>query len=130
MGPSPYRPLRDFEHAVEHRDLGLAIAIAKDVASERGRPIGLDLALQLLPLAAAERELYEAWALRWLTRWVNESPGATIEQAAEVAAALADLPVEPHEALAAVQRACAPPSDRPARGSSHGLTAPRSPPAA
>ena len=108
MGPPPYRPLREFEHAVERCDLGMAIAIAKDVASEHGRPIGLDLALKLLPLAAARRELYDAWALRWLSRWVAESPGTTIEQAAEVAAALADLPVEPHEALAAVQRASAP----------------------
>jgi hypothetical protein len=130
MAPAPYRPLREFEHAVERRDLPMAVAIATDIARETGRPIGLDFALQLLPLIAARRELYDAWALRWLARWVGESPGATIEQAADVAAALADLPIEPLEAVAAVRQASAPPSARPQGQSSHGLTAPTSRPAA
>jgi hypothetical protein len=49
-----------------------------------------------LPLIAAQspRE-YNAWALRWLTRWASERPMATVDQAAEVAASLADLPTEP-----------------------------------
>jgi hypothetical protein len=106
MGPRPYRPVREFEHAVERGDLTMAVAIARDIASEHGRPVGLDLALELLPLAAGRRELYEAWALRWLARWASEWPQASIEQAAEVAAALADLPVEPHESMAAIRRAC------------------------
>jgi hypothetical protein len=130
MAPPPYRPLREFEHAVERRDLAMAVAIARDVASDTGRPIGLDFALQLLPLAAARRELYDAWALRWLARWLGESQGGTIEQAADVAAALADLPIEPLEAVAAVRQASAPPGASPERRSSRGLMAPRSRPRA
>jgi len=38
---------------------------------------------------------YNAWALRWLGRWIAEAPAATIELAAEVAAQLADLPDAP-----------------------------------
>ena len=98
----------------------MAVAIARDIASEHGRPVGLDLALELLPLAASQRELYEAWALRWLARWATESPQATIDQAAEVAAALADLPGEPRDSLTAIRRACGAqgltgPSSRPSR---------------
>jgi hypothetical protein len=48
MGPLPYRQLREFEPAVERADLRMAVAIAKDIASEHGRPIGLDFAPQLL----------------------------------------------------------------------------------
>ena len=118
MGPRPYRPIREFEHAVRRGDLTMAVAIARDIASEHGRPVGLDLALELLPLAAAQRELYEAWALRWLARWATESAQATIDQAAEVAAALADLPAEPRNSLTAIRRACgaqglADPNSRP-----------------
>lgn len=40
-------------------------------------------------------EEYDRWALRWLGRWAAEAPDATIEQAAELAASLADLPSEP-----------------------------------
>jgi hypothetical protein len=48
-----------------------------------------------VPLIATESPTeYDAWALRWLTRWATETP-ATIEKAAEVAASLADLPMEP-----------------------------------
>jgi len=74
----------------------LAIAAAKDVARAYGRPIQLDIAVRFLPVVAEQRpEDYDRWALRWLARWSIESPRATIEQAAEVAASLADLPAEP-----------------------------------
>jgi hypothetical protein len=74
----------------------MAIARAKEVADRRGRPIDLGLALAFLPLVVAQRiEEYDPRALRWLARWISETPEATIEQAAELAAALADLPSEP-----------------------------------
>ena len=92
----------------------MAIAIAKDVAREYGRPIELDLALKLLPLVATQQlDTYDQWACRWLTRWLAETPGARIDAAAEVAAALADLPTEPGESLEAIRAACAPATARP-----------------
>jgi hypothetical protein len=74
----------------------MAIAYAKELARKRGRPVDLDLALGFLPLVAVQRiDEYDGWTLRWLGRWINEAPGSTIDQAAELAAALADLPSEP-----------------------------------
>jgi hypothetical protein len=71
------------------------MTLADELRIEHGKPIDLTTALQFLPLIAREspRE-FDAWALRWLVRWASETP-ATIEQAAEVAAQLADLPSEP-----------------------------------
>jgi hypothetical protein len=60
-----------------------------------GRPISLDLALKLLPLAACQSDSYDVWACRWLARWLSESGGPSIDHAADLAAALADLPSEP-----------------------------------
>src|SRR5206468_3224168 len=64
-------------------------------SARSARPVPLDVAARFLPLVAKEspRE-YDAYALRWLTRWASEKPQATAEQAAEVAASLADLPAE------------------------------------
>ena len=65
-------------------------------ASSADRPIELTIAARFLPLiAAASPGEYDAYALRWLARWATETGTATIEQAAELAASLADLPVEP-----------------------------------
>jgi hypothetical protein len=96
MGLGPYRPLRDLERALERGQLKIAVAAAKDVSHEYGRPIGLDLALRFLPLVAAQQlDAYDGWACRWLARWLNETPGVTIDLAAEVTASLAELPAEP-----------------------------------
>jgi hypothetical protein len=96
MGLGPHRPIRDLERAIERSDLGMAVAIAKDVGREHGRPIPLDLALRFLPLVVVQQlDSYDGWACRWLVRWLLENPGATIDQAAEVAGTLADLPTEP-----------------------------------
>jgi hypothetical protein len=94
MGVGPYRPVREFEAALERRELAIAIGIAKDLARER-KPIKLELALQLVALVAAEGPDYDLWACRWLARWLHETPSATIALATEVAATLADLPAEP-----------------------------------
>lgn len=63
---------------------------------DTGRPIGLEVALELLPLVIAERTAeYNVWAVRWLMPWLRETPGVTLEQAGEVLDALVDLPLEP-----------------------------------
>jgi hypothetical protein len=60
------------------------------VAEDQG-PIDLATALRFLPLVAAQQtDHYSAWALRWLQRWIEEAPAATIDGAAEIACSLAD----------------------------------------
>jgi hypothetical protein len=109
MGPGPHRPLRDLEGAIRRGDLEMASSIARDFARARGRPIGLEIALELLPLVVVQDSgAYDEWACRWLARWLEEVRGASIETAAELAAALADLPIEPAAALAALRRSCQP----------------------
>jgi len=105
MGLGPHRPVRELEGAIERRELDIAIGIAKDIARER-RPISLELALGLVALVAAEGPDYDLWACRWLARWLGETPEASIDLAAEVAATLADLPAEPQsvEAIRQVMR--------------------------
>jgi len=96
MTPRPWRPAAELDKALERGDLRHAVALAEELRLERGRPIELVTAARFLPLiAAASPGEYDAYALRWLGRWVAETGTATIEQAAEVAASLADLPVEP-----------------------------------
>jgi hypothetical protein len=76
--------------------LGMATAMAKDYAKEHGRPIPLNVALKFLPLVASQKlEAYDQWSCHWLKRWLGEAGGVGIEQAAELAGALADLPSEP-----------------------------------
>jgi hypothetical protein len=102
--PRPYRPRRELEGHLSRGELDFAIAIAKGIPHESGRPLGLDLALLFLPVIAMQRpEAYDQWALRWLARWSTETTGATIDQAAEVAGALVDLPMEPQAALGMIE---------------------------
>jgi hypothetical protein len=103
MAPRPYRPLAELHGALDRGELGFAMNLAAEVAEERGRPIDLDLAARFLPLVALhEPGQYDAWALRWLARWIAEPREATIERAADAAGTLADLQSEPsaaHELL-------------------------------
>ena len=83
---------------------GYATTLAAEVAEDQQGPIDLDTALRFLPLVAAQQpDQYNAWALRWLSRWIEEAPGATIDAAAEVACSLADGLAEPI-ALESVRR--------------------------
>lgn len=107
--------MAELDAALERGDLPFAITLAEEVARDRGKPIDLAVALRFLPLVIAHRPgEFDTWSLRWLGRWISETPGAKIEQAAEVAAALADLPSEPVAAIEAI-RANAPGS-RATRG--------------
>jgi hypothetical protein len=113
MNPRPYRPAVELEGALERGDLDYAITLAVEVAGDQSRPVELPIALTFLPLIAAQRPHdYDAWALRWLARWIEETDGATIEQAAEVAGMLADVPAEPRalESLRAMTARRQPPS--------------------
>jgi hypothetical protein len=105
MTAGPYRPMRELEAAIERGELDFALAHAKEVARERRRPLELALALELLALVAAQQpHAYDAWALRWLERWIAESQQATIDEAARLAASLAALPAEPRGVLQAIRR--------------------------
>jgi hypothetical protein len=99
MTPRPYRPLAELNGALDRGELGFAMSLAAEVAEERGGPIDLDLAARFLPLVAVQQPgQFDAWALRWLVRWIAETRGATIERAADIAGALADLQSEPSAA--------------------------------
>jgi hypothetical protein len=76
----------------------------KAIVRELDGRIDLETALEILPLVATEEpERYDAWALRWLQRWTAEQRGASIDDAVEVAQALAEIPVEPDHALEVIQ---------------------------
>jgi hypothetical protein len=93
MGPRPWKPAVELEGALDRGDLAFAKTLALEVAEER--PLPLNLAARFLPLVAGSGEDYDAWARRWLVRWLGESQRPSIEQAVELAATLADLPAEP-----------------------------------
>jgi hypothetical protein len=105
MAPRPFRPAVELDAALERGDLRYAMTLAEELRLERGSPIDLARAARFLPLIAREspRE-FDLWALRWLSRWIEETPQATVEQAAQVAASLADVPLEP-SALEAITHA-------------------------
>jgi hypothetical protein len=86
----------ELEGALERGDLRYAVTLAAEVTEHQGRPIDLETALRFLPAVAERRPAeFDAWALRWLTRWINETPGASIGRAAEIACSLADAQREP-----------------------------------
>jgi hypothetical protein len=100
----PYNPIIELDGALDRGNLSHAITLAAEVAEDSDRPISLDGALRFLPLVAAQRPAsYDAWALRWLRRWIDETSSATIGQAAEIVCALADGATEPL-ALESVRR--------------------------
>jgi hypothetical protein len=84
-------PRAEFQRAVERGNLLQAKALAKVVANSAGK-LSLGDALSLLFLMAAKRdESFERAALRWLARFVQEVPAATLEEAQLVLGALAML---------------------------------------
>jgi hypothetical protein len=96
MGPRPWRPSAELDGALARGDLRYAITLAEELRIEQRKPMSLTTAARFLPLIARESPgEYDAWALRWLARWMSETGAATIEQAAHVAATLAGLPDEP-----------------------------------
>jgi hypothetical protein len=106
----PYRPLRELEAHLDRGELDFAIAIARVIADERARPLELELTLRFLPLVALQRpDAFDEWALRWLERWCAERRGrASIDEAGDVAAALAEIPLDPELAIARIRAAQSP----------------------
>jgi hypothetical protein len=104
MNARPWKPAVELDGALERGDLDYAITLAAEVAHDHGRPVDLGTALRFLPAVASQRpDEFDAWALRWLTRWIDETPQPTIGRAAEIACSLADARAEPI-ALDSVQR--------------------------
>ena len=62
------------------------------------------MTLRFLPLVAAQRpDAFDEWTLRWLERWCGELRGhASIDDAVELVAGLAEIPVDPDHALEAI----------------------------
>jgi hypothetical protein len=96
MTARPWRPAAELDGALERGDLDYAITLAAEVIQHQGRPLDLRTALRFLPAVAQQRPReFDAWALRWLTRWINETPAPTVGRAAEIACSLADAQGEP-----------------------------------
>jgi hypothetical protein len=96
MAPRPWKPAVELDAALERGDLRYAVALAEELRIEQGQPIALETACRFLPLIAKESPSeYDAWALRWLARWISEHGALTIERAALVAGLLAELPAQP-----------------------------------
>ena len=96
MGPRPWKPAVELDGALERGELRFAVQLAEELRIGHGKPIPLETASRFLPLIAKESPSeYDAWAVRWLERWMNESGAPTIERTAEVAALLADVPADP-----------------------------------
>jgi hypothetical protein len=101
----PYRPVRELEAHLTRGELDYALAILRGIARERAQPLDLGLTLGFLPLVAAQRpDAFDRWALRWLERWCDERQDrASIDDAHELTAALAEIPVDPERGLVAVR---------------------------
>ena len=103
----PYRTAKELEAHLDRGELDFALALARALSAERGRPLELGLMLRFMPLLAAERPaLFDPWALRWLERWCAEQrPDASIDDAVDVVGGLAEIPVDPEEGLRRVRTA-------------------------
>jgi len=89
-------PRIELDGALDRGKLRHATSLAAEVAEGGHAPLDLATALRFLPLVAAEQPAqYDAWALRWLSRWISETDAATIGQAAEIACSLAHGLTEP-----------------------------------
>jgi hypothetical protein len=106
---SPYRPARELEAHLDRGELDFAIALARGLVDERARPLELDVTLRFLPLVAVQRpDAFDVWTLRWLERWCEQLRGrASIDDAVELVAGLAEIPVDPEHALHAITEVCA-----------------------
>jgi hypothetical protein len=51
----PFRPVRELEAHLDRGELDFAIALARQAARERPRPLELELTVRFLPLVAEQR---------------------------------------------------------------------------
>lgn len=102
MAPRPWRPAKELDGALARGDLRYATVLAEELRCERGAPIPLEVAARFLPLIAQHSPgEYDAWAIRWLLRWIGEAPVPTVARAVEIVGALGALPQQP-DALQAI----------------------------
>jgi hypothetical protein len=103
----PYRPARELEDHLERGELDFAIALARGISRERGRPLELEVMARFLPLIASQRpQEFDVWALRWLERWCGErSAQASVDEAFDVVQALAAVAIEDEQALEVIRLA-------------------------
>jgi len=101
----PYRPTRELEAHLARGELDFAIALARGLADEGARPLDLALSARFLPLIALQRPAaFDVWTLRWLERWCGElRERASIDDAGEIAAGLAEIPIDPERAMHVLQ---------------------------
>lgn len=101
----PYRPQLELEAHLDRGELEFAIALARAIARERERPLDLELTARFLPLIALQRPgEFDSWTLRWLERWCAAGrEQASIDDAAELAAALAEIPVDPERGMRTIR---------------------------
>lgn len=107
MGNAPWRPVQEIQKALERGELDMAIAIMRGAPAEIQRPFkpGPKILLAFLPVVIVQRpDHYEAWAIRWFKHWLD-APQVTLDKAADIAGALAELPSEP-SALKTLEDAC------------------------
>ena len=105
----PFRPVRELEGHLQRGELDFAIALAKMATRERARPLELELTVRFLPLVAVQRpDDFDEWTLRWLERWCGELRGhASIDDAVDLVAGLAEIPIDSERALRVIAAVCA-----------------------
>ncbi len=101
--------MRELEAHLDRGELDFAIALARQAARERTRPLELELTVRFLPLIAEQRpDAFDVWTLRWLERWCAERHGqASIDDVVELVDGLAEIPIEPERAMRRVAAICA-----------------------
>ena len=88
MSTSQGRPHGIFQRAIKRRNVVAALAAAHELPQ-----LSLDDALELtLLVARKDSRRHPRIAARWLARYLEEDPAATIEEAGLVASALLALP--------------------------------------
>jgi hypothetical protein len=102
------RPYSIFKRALEHRNL-----MAAEAASKELPPLNLTDALELtILIARKDPRRHPRVAARWLSRYLEEADGVTIDEAAMVAGCLGALAGDRHQDAALSLRSMA---DRAAR---------------
>src|SRR4051812_47967926 len=94
--------------AIFRRAIDAGNVVAAEIAALELRGLSLTDALDLTALVALrDRERSRRFAARWLQRWLDETAGVSIDEAAMVAACLAALGGRAHERSISTLRATA-----------------------
>jgi hypothetical protein len=96
--------IADLDSAIRSHDVPGAFALAREYMRKHGQPALIDRAAAMLPLILSDsQDKYDAAALKFLSRWCIET-GRTIDEAAGLAADLAEPPdAGPHTQAASLR---------------------------